>query len=126
MTRIIADNRYERIMRERAEARRAWAARWNGWRVFAVDIVPDEDGLARINVFVDPATGPTSSGMYNFSFLVDVDGRMSARLSSLLDACGLSGTVDPIAVEGRYFAARDNGRTADDFGPLSLALQAAA
>lgn len=125
MTRIIADTRYERIMRERAEARKAFAARWLGWRVFAVDVVPAEDGLSRVNVFCDPASGPSASGMFNFSFLIDADGRGSKRLESLLFACGLTGSVDPAAIEGRYFAARDTGRTPDDFGPLSMALQAA-
>jgi hypothetical protein len=122
LTRIIAETRYDRVINARREA----AARWNGWRVFAVDIVPAEDDLARVNVFVDPATGPTSSGMYNFSFLVDVAGRTSARLNALLEACGLTGAVDPVAIEGRHFAARENGRTPSDFGPLALALQAAA
>jgi hypothetical protein len=125
MTRIMTESRGERIIRERAEAKQVWAARWNGWRIFAVDVVPSEDGLSRVNVFCDPATGPSASGMFNFSFLIDADGRGSKRLEALLVACGLTGSVDPAAIEGRYFAARDTGRTPEDFGPLSMALKAA-
>ena len=127
MTRIITETRYDRIIRDRAEARKAYASRWVGWRVFAVDVVPDEDGLSRVNVFADPATGPTSAGMYNFSFLVDVQGRCSERLASLIDACGLTERANELfALEGRHFAARNLGAAAGDFGPLSVALQAAA
>ena len=123
MTRVITETRFERIVKARREA----ATRWVGWRIFAVDVMPDEDGLSRINVFIDPATGATASGITNLSFLIDAEGRRSRRLEALLVACGVTHDVDDLSmVEGRHFAARDNGRTTSDFGLLSLALQAAA
>jgi hypothetical protein len=127
LTRIIAETRYDRVINTQSDARKAFAAGWNGWRIFAVDVVPDEDELSRVNVFIDPASGPSQFGMTNLSFLIDAKGRGSKRLEALTVACSGSEVVtDLVGLEGRYFAARDNGRTADDFGSLALALQAAA
>lgn len=123
MTRIITETRYDRLM----QARQATAARWIGWRVFAVEIQEGPDDLARVLAYCEPLTAP-SSITHVFEFLTDAEGkRRSPRFDAFLAACGVTERVDEVReVEGRYFAARNEGRNSVDFESLALALQAAA
>ncbi|WP_173509859.1 hypothetical protein [Sinorhizobium psoraleae] len=92
--------------------------------MFAVDIKEESDELVRINVFADPADGRPSQTIQVFSFLVSADGkRRSPRFEAFLVACGIRERCDDTReIEGRYFATRNGGRGADDFGSLALAI----
>lgn len=97
---------------------------WRAWRVASVDIQPDLDGLARVLVYCDPVAS-TSTTIQVFEFMAGTrKGQYSERLNALAAAAGMRGSVeDEREIEGRYFAARNDGRTPYDFAPLGRALQ---
>jgi hypothetical protein len=81
------------------------------------------DGLARAVVFCELITNDKQSRV--LEFLVDNDGqRRSPRFDAFMAACGVVERADDTReIEGRYFASRNDGAAAADFGPLHLALQ---
>ncbi|MEY9629858.1 hypothetical protein [Sinorhizobium fredii] len=121
---VTAPTRQVERVAEAAQQRLKQSAEWKAWRVFAVDIKEESDELVRINVFADPADGRSTQKIQVFSFLVSADGkRRSPRFEALLVACGILERCDDTReIEGRYFADRNGGRTADDFGSLKLVL----
>jgi len=63
-----------------------------------------------------------------FEFLTGAAGiKRSHRLDAFFAAVGIVGRVEGVReIEGRYFAARNDGRSPADFGNLSLALHGGA
>lgn len=121
---VTAPTRHVERVADAAQRRLKQAAEWKGWRVFAVDIKEESDEIVRINVFADPADGHASRTIQVFDFLVSADGkRRSPRLDAFFNACGIRERCDDTReTEGRYFATRNGGRSADDFGSLKLIL----
>jgi hypothetical protein len=122
MTGPVADvARIERLAANRMARVRGWV----GWRISNVDVEEADDGLAKITISADPV-GPGYREPASFTFLTDgTASRGSNRFNALLAGCGVREHVDDTReVEGRYFAARNYGRVAADFGPLTLALLA--
>lgn len=109
---------------ERAAGNRMAAVRgWSGWRVDAVDISEEADGLARLKIYAKPI-GPCLVEAVIHEFLVGLDHcRRSKRFDAFLLACGVTKLLgDSSEIEGRYFATRNRGRGSVDFGPLTNAL----
>ncbi|ASY56351.1 hypothetical protein SS05631_c14130 [Sinorhizobium sp. CCBAU 05631] len=109
---------------ERAAGNRMAKVRgWFGWKVASMEIVEDADNLVRITVHAEPV-GAGYREKAQFEFLTDMAGqRRSSRLDAFLRASGIRERChDTRKVEGRYFATRNGGRTAVDFGPLTKAL----
>jgi len=121
---VTAPTRLVERVAEAAQQRLKQSAEWKAWKVFAVDIKEECDELVRINVFADPADGRATQSTQVFSFLVSADGkRCSPRLGAFFRAAGVRERCDDAReIEGRYFATRNAGRGADDFGPLKMAL----
>ncbi|MBB2793910.1 UNVERIFIED_ORG: hypothetical protein GGD58_002774 [Rhizobium pisi] len=97
---------------------------WYGWKVTEVDVNEDADELVRLTVHAQPVGGGYRDGAVTFEFLTDQNGgRRSARLDAFLAACGVSERVnDTREICGRFFATKNRGSTARDFGPLTNAL----
>jgi hypothetical protein len=128
LPRIITDTRAERALQARQEAKARWSAKWVGWRVFAIDIQDAGfDGRETVLAYCEPLVAPLSITQV-FEFTNGAPGkRWYPRCDAFLVACGVTEqVVEARTVEGRYFAARNQGENPSDFGPLSLALQAAA
>jgi hypothetical protein len=109
---------------ERAAGNRMAKVRgWFAWKVASMHIIEDADNLVRITIHAEPV-GAGYREKTQFEFLTDMDGqRRSSRLDAFLRACGIRERCDDTReVEGRYFATRNGGRIAADFGPLALAL----
>jgi hypothetical protein len=109
---------------ERAASNRMAAVRgWVGWRVGDVDISEDVDQLHRVTIQAEPV-GPGYREPVIFNFLTS--GRFirrSERYDGFLRAIGGNADGnDPTSIVDRYFATRNNGRAASDFGPLTNAL----
>ncbi|MCV0396946.1 MAG: hypothetical protein K5872_08940 [Rhizobiaceae bacterium] len=99
---------------------------WRAYRVLAVDVHDEPDGLARVNVFTAPVPDRSPKSTPVFEFMVGSEDRRipSQRFQSFLAACGIQERVDDTReIDGRYFAARDNGRSVTDFGPLENAFR---
>ncbi|CDM57178.1 hypothetical protein [Rhizobium favelukesii] len=110
---------------ERAVAHRMSVVRgWVGWRVIATEMDEDEDDLWRVKVFCDPIGGGHRE-LAVFQFLVSHGTkRRSHRFESFVAACGLKAISDTDDLNSRYFATKDGGRTAADFGSLTNAIVA--
>jgi len=110
---------------ERAAANRMASVRgWVGWRVVTVDVENDADELVRLKIYAEPVGAGYRPEPVTYEFLVDERGtRRSARLDAFFCACGIRERVeDTREIEGRYFATRNRGRAAADFGRLGLAI----
>lgn len=112
--------RIERLASNRMASVRGWF----GWCVRNVDVAEDIDGLVRITVQAEPVGAGFRDGDVSYEFLTDESGaRRSPRFDAFMRACGIVERVDDTReIHGRYFATRNRGRTADDFGPLTNSL----
>ena len=107
-----------------ASARMAKVRGWEGWRIAAVAIEQDVDEMARIGVSADPVGGGYREPR-TFDFITGSTDRHSARFLALVSACGIRDRIDDDReLVGRFFATRNAGEGARDFGPLTMALVA--
>ena len=119
---LLAPSREVARLERAASARMAKVRGWAGWRVTSVAIEEDADDMARISVSVEPI-GAGYREPRTFDFITGSTDRHSPRFLSLISACGIRDRIDDDReLLGRFFATRNGGDTAHDFGPLTLAM----
>lgn len=105
-----------------ASARMANVRGWVGWRITSVGFNEEVDDMVRFTVPADPVGGGYREPR-SFDFVTGSTDRHSPRFAALVNACGIRDRIDnDRELLGRFFATRNAGETARDFGPLSRAL----
>ena len=107
-----------------ASARMAKVRGWVGWRITSVATEAEVDEMSRIAVAVEPV-GAGYREPRSFDFVTGSTDRLSARFLALISACGIRDRIDDDReLVGRFFATRNAGEAARDFGPFTHALVA--
>lgn len=119
---LLAPSRDVARLERAACARMAKVRGWVGWRVTSVAIEQDIDDIARIAVAAEPV-GAGYREPRSFDFVTGSTDRHSPRFLALMSASGIRGRIDDDReLIGRFFATRNGGETARDFGPLTMAM----